>query len=180
MPAKRLPWERLPTDQFSFDNSFLRWFALYHSRGEAKCITKVKDGQISADIMMGELASRKFSIGMDDDKIPVLGIAETESDDVMSLPWHSAAFLRRVQGGDWVALACRDSRVEGAKARDPISIRLWLPTSTGLLDGWIGAEEQPACLKIIETLVRDGKALSKGQDALALLPLGFKGVWAPE
>lgn len=180
MPAKRLPWERLPTDQFSFENPFIRWFALYHSRGEAKCITRTKNGVMSADIIMGELASRKFSIGMDDDKIPVLGIAESESDDVMCLPWNSAAFLRKVQGGDWIALACRDARTEGAKAREPIALRLWLPATTGLLDGWIGLEEPPASLRIIETVVTKGKALSKDEPALAMLPLGLKGVWNPE
>lgn len=125
---------------------------------------------------MGELAARRFSVGVDDDKVPVLGIAEGDAEAVMSLEWSSAAFLRRVQGRDWIALACRDARIEGARADGAVGLRLWLPTTLGLLDGWIGVPA-PSTLRVVEAAIRQGKPVARSGPPIALLPLSMKGVW---
>lgn len=125
---------------------------------------------------MGELAARRFSVGIDDDKVPVLGIAEGDADAVMALEWSSAAFLRRVNGRDWIALACRDARIEGARADGAVAMRLWLPSTLGLLDGWIGVPA-PSTLRIVEAAIRQGKPVARPGPPLAILPLSLKGVW---
>ena len=106
--SRRHGAQRLSPDGFSFENPFVRWYAGHHARGAARCLGRPQgDGRPPAgDLLMGEMAARRFSVGMDDDKVPVLGIAEGDADAVMAMAWSSAAFLRRVQGRDWIALAC--------------------------------------------------------------------------
>ena len=127
---------------------------------------------------MGELASRRFSIGVDDDRVPALGVAEDDADAIMSLPWNGAAFLRRVQSKDWVALSCADARVDGAKLSVPIQVRLWLPATSGLLDIWLDEEGRPTTLKLVEAAIMRGRPIPKGGNPLATLSLDFKGRWA--
>jgi hypothetical protein len=161
----------LSPDQFALDSPFVRWYSSYHKRGAAKARGR--------DLFMGELAARRFSIGLDDDRVPVLGIAEDEVEDVMSMDWSTAAFLRRVNGRDWIALSCRDARIEGARAEDAVPLRLWLPTTHGLLDGWVGLVPSPASLRVIEVYIRNGKPVPKGTAPLAVLPLSLKGFDGP-
>lgn len=164
----------LPPDQFALDHPFARWYASYHKRGAARC-----EGR---DLYMGELAARRFSIGLDDDKVPVLGIAEDDVEAVTALSWAGAAFIRRVRGRDWIALSCKDARIEGARADAAVPLRMWLPTTDGLLDGWRGLAKPPGTLRVVEAYIRLGKPEPKGAAPLYLLPLSFKGAWeaAPE
>jgi len=178
----------LSPDQFALDHPFLRWYAAYHKRKAARCV--------GADLFLGELAARRFSIGVDDDKMPLFGIAEDDVEAVTALPWTSAAFLRRVKGPvlgdfiagpaggadraaevrDWIALSCKDARIEGGRSEGPVGIRLWLPTTRGLLDGWIGAPA-PQTVRIIEAAIRHGKPERTGKPPLGLIPLSLRGAW---
>ncbi|WP_097053597.1 hypothetical protein [Thalassospira xiamenensis] len=124
---------------------------------------------------MGERAARRFSIGLDDDNVPVFGIANDDVEAVMSVKWSSVAFVRGVQRKDWVVLACKDARVNEPRADDPVALRMWLPTSTGLLDGWIGFTEIET-IRFKETTIYKGKPIASSE-FLAVLPLAFKGNW---
>jgi hypothetical protein len=173
LTRKRRRSSRLSPDQFDVDSPFLQWYASYWKRNAAHCISK----DIGGDLIMGPLASRRFSIGLDDGNMPLLGIADDEAHAVMSIPWSQAAFLRGVQDRDWVVLFCSDSRITGSGTPEPVSLRLWLPTMSGLLDGWLASEPKPTMLKVIEASIAKGKPTEKGGASLALLPLAFKGVW---
>lgn len=170
---------QISPEHFAVENPFLRWYVSYWKRGAARCVERPggAPGEVSGDIFMGELAASRFSVGVDDDKVPVLGVAEDDAEAVMSVRWASAAFLRRVQRRDWVALSCPDARIEGGGATSPVPLRLWLPATVGVLDGWLGAEPAPVSLRIVEATIRLGKPLPKGASPLAVLPLSFKGDW---
>ncbi len=176
-PRRRFRTERLKRDEFRIDAPFLRWYSAYHTRGQAECKTTSGPGGPTADFMMGELASRRFSLGVDDDGVIVLGVAEEDSEAVMSIPWVGAAMLRRLASRDWIALSARDGRVEGAKMSSPMQVRLWLPTTSGLLDTWMDEELRPVSLRVIEASIVRGRPLPKGEPPLAILPLTFKGRW---
>lgn len=166
--SKRRRGPALSPDQFALDHAFVRWYAAYFKREAARCVGR--------DLFMGELAARRFSIGVDEDAVPVLGVAEDDVTPFKSLKWTSAAFLRRVQGRDWIALSCKDARVEDAMSEAAVPLRLWLPTTDRLLDGWLGAPT-PRSLRIIETAIRLGKPIPKGAQPLGKLPLSLKGAW---
>lgn len=169
---------QLPPDQFDLEHPFIEWFAAYHKRGAASCVA-VTDaaGRSGGDIFMGPIASRRFSIGLADDKVPVLGVAEDDVGAVMSLSWSGAAFVRRVRRRDWVALSCADARIEGASAGVPIAMRMWLPCVDGLLDGWLEIDKRPSTLRVVSAAIRRGKPIPKEGTPLALLPLSFAGDW---
>lgn len=170
----------LPPEQFDLDHLFIDWYCAYHKLGAARCVTRFEpDGAMSGDIFMGPLASRRFSIGLDDDRVPVLGVAEDDVGSIMALGWSGAAFLRRVQKRDWIALKCNDARIEGASSGTPVSLRLWLPCLDGLLDGWLDPDSRPSTLRIVSAAIRKGKPIPQTGSPLALLPLGFKGDWQP-
>ncbi len=174
--------ELVPADRFAVDDPFVRWYASYWRQGAARCAERLaKDGTVSGDVFMGELASRRFAVGVDGDKVPLLGVAEEDVDAVMSVRWASAAFLRRVQGRDWIALSCRDARISASASQSPIPLRMFLPSSIGLLDGWVGLSgDQPPTLRVVETQVARGAPRLKGGAPLAILPLSFKGAWEAE
>lgn len=167
-------------DYFAVDHPFVGWYASYWKSGSARYVDRtVPQGPLSGDLFMGEVAARRFSIAADDDQVPVLGVCEDDVEAVMSMTWTGAAFLRRVQRRDWVALSCPDARIQGSGSNAPVALRLWLPATMGLLDAWMGATPLPATLRIVEIAVRKGKPEPKGGPPLAVLPLSFKGVWEP-
>ena len=176
----------LPPEHFALDNPFIRWYAAYHRRNAARCV--------GSDLFVGELASRRFSLGVDDDKMPTLGIAEDDVEAVTALTWTSAAFLRRVKGPvlgdflagknaentevrDWVALSCKDARIEGSRADAAVGVRLWLPTTKGFLDGWLGVD-RPGTLRIVEASIKRGEPSPTSTPPLGIIPLVYKGIWA--
>ncbi len=170
---------RITPEQFEVDHPFIRWYASYWTRGAARCQERPGSG-LSGDLFMGELAASRFSLGVDDDRVPVLGVADDDAAAIMSVPWTGAAFLRRVRRRDWIALVCHDARIEGSGTATPVQLRLWLPAAIGLLDGWIGVDPVPASLRVIEAAIRKGKPQPKGGGVLAVLPLSFKGMWERE
>jgi hypothetical protein len=158
----------ITADQYAVDHPFVRWYAAYHSRDAA-----TSDGR---DLRMGPLASKWFSVGIDDDRVPVLGIAEHDVEPIMSMRWTASFFLRKILGADWIVLSADDARTESPRGDDPVPLRLWLPVLPGLLDGWLEVPP-PSSLRIIETAIRRGKPQPKGGSPLALLSLGLKGKW---
>ena len=171
----------LSPDHYAVDHPFAVWYVSYWKREAARCVERPAGGDApSGDIFMGELAATRFSLGMDDDLVPVLGVAEGDADAVMSLPWTGAALLRGVQRRDWVALSCADARMEGGGASSPVPLRLWLPCANGLLDPWVGIDPAPASIRLVEAVIRGGKPLPKGGAPLAQLALALKGSWEPQ
>ena len=160
----------IPQIEHATDHPFIRWYAGYFSQDAAHSVGR--------DLFMGPLASRRFSIDTEDDGTPVLGVAEDDVESFMALRWSAAAFLKRVEKRDWVALSCRDARVERAVAKEAVALRLWLPATLGILDGWNREDpDRPKSLKIIETYIRGGKPIEKGSSSLTILPLEMKGSW---
>ena len=88
--------------------------------------------------------------------------------------------MRRVQRRDWIALFCPDARMEGGGAHSPVALRMWLPATAGLLDGWLGADPAPSSMRVVEATIHRGKPEPKGTAPLAVLPLALKGSWEPE
>ncbi len=166
-------------DLYDTDHPFLRWYSSYWRLRDASYVARkeTSSGMPSGDIFMGEIASRRFSLGADDDNIPALGIAEDDVPSVMALRWTSAAFLRSVNRRDWVALSCTDARLSSAADAGAVPIRLWLPTSIGLLDGWLGVATPPTSLRIVSVGIVRGKPVPSAGSPLAELPLTFKGDW---
>ena len=174
-------------EQFAINHPFIQWYSSYWSRGSGRSVMKTSNNEgdtgdetITCDLIMGEMASSRFSIGVDDDNIPVLGLAEGDSDSVMSMPWSKVAFIRRIMGMDWVALASNDARIDKAGSDVPTLMRLWLPANFGVLDGWNTGFKRPVSIKLIEVAIRHGRPVSKDVAPLAILPLSFRGDWVPE
>jgi hypothetical protein len=180
-PTRRRRASLAQPDHYAVEHPFLQWYSSYWKLSGARYVERstTPGAGFSGDIFMGEMAARRFSIGADDDLVPALGIVSEDVEAVMSLQWTSAAFLRRVQRRDWVALSCPDARMENGGAMAEAPIRLWLPTTLGLLDGWIGAQPQPTMLRLVEMEVRKGVPTPRGGPALGLLPLSLKGDWEP-
>ena len=176
-PKRRFRTEKLKREDFRLESPFLRWYTAYQTRGQGECRTTTGATGPTADFMMGELASRRFSLGVDEDGVIVLGVASEDSEAVMSIPWVGAAMLRRLASRDWIALSARDGRVEGAKMSSPMQMRLWLPTTSGLLDTWMDTSLRPVSMRIIEASIVRGRPIPKGEPPLAILPLTFKGRW---
>jgi hypothetical protein len=167
---KKIGRRKVPSvtpEQYAVEHPFVRWYATYQTRGAAKA-----NGQ---DLMMGPLASKWFSIGVDDDLLPVLGVAEHDVEAIMSMKWTAAFLVRKTKQSDWVVLACQDSRIEAPRSDTAVPIRLWLPASPGLLDGWMDVA-QPDQLKVMEAAIRKGRPEPVGSPLLTL-PLKFKGPW---
>lgn len=117
-------------DQLDFDHPFLRWFAA-HVRMNAGTFYK-------GEFFVTPLASRQFALGIDDTGRTVLGIME-HTVEAFEAPvvWESASLVRNVRGSDWVVLKA------GAftEADEASPGRLWLPVSSGLLNGWANLED---------------------------------------
>ena len=181
-PTRRRRNSLAQPDHYAIEHPFLRWYSSYWKMNGARYAERATPGggAPAGDIFMGEMAARRFSIGADDDLVPSLGVAGEDIEALMSLKWTGAAFLRRVQRRDWIALSCPDARMENGGAAVEVPIRLWLPATLGLLDGWIGAQPQPTTLRIVEIDIRKGVPQPRGGPPLGILPLSLKGDWEPE
>jgi hypothetical protein len=185
MPAlarKRFRPTRLKREEFHFDHPFLMWFAAHHARGQGatKATPMGGSGTPGVDFIMGELASRRFSIGVDSAGEVALGIARDEIESIMSIPWGRAALLRQVQGQEWVVLHCADARLLNSKLSEPLSWRLWLPASSALFDGWLAIKTRPETMLVVEANIIKGRPMPTGEHPVGSLPLSFKGRWEPE
>jgi hypothetical protein len=180
-PSRKQKATGIDLEVFDIDHPFVRWYASFWRLRSARYVSRGQTalGMPSGDIFMGETTSRRFSLGVDDDNIPVLGVSEADIEAFMSLNWVGGAFLRRVQRRDWVALSCPDARMAGSSSPGAVPIRLWLPVTYGLLDGWVGAADLPETLRMAEITVEKGKPEPTGRP-LASLPLTFKGDWSEE
>lgn len=158
-------------DRYDTDHPFVRWFAAYSARDAA-----TSEG---ADVMMGPLASNWFWIGVDDTdaaRSPVLGVSEHDAEAIASMKWTAAFLVRRTKKSDWVVLVCRDARIDAPGSDTPVPLRLWLPASPGILDGWLDQPAQPGTLRMVEVAVRRNRPEPKGKP-LGELPLKFWGTW---
>lgn len=167
-------------DLYDVDHPFIRWYVSYWRHDAARCVTRPGDEAMAGDLFMGELAASRFSLGVAEDRTPVLGIAEGDAEALMSIRWSGAAFLRRVQRRDWVALSCPDARIQNSSSQQLVPLRLWLPATHGMLDGWLGIDPAPNVLRLVEAAIRRGQPEAKGGAPLAELSLTFKGVWQAE
>lgn len=177
------------SENFDADNPFLTWFASYHALDKATYKERQTDTGLSADIYMSSIASMRFSIGIDtEDKSVILGVSKDIFSSVMAIKWDRMALLKQVKGFDWnrkvtmdwVAFSCPDIRIESSGSPDPVQLRLWLPASTGILNGWIGLDNYPDVIKIQSTDTENGKPVPENNEPIEL-PLYFKGKWtAPE
>lgn len=176
---KRFRLGQIDKTAFSMDTPFLAWFAGYYTRGQAS--SKVLKGEDLAtqklDFIMGVQAAKRFSIGADADGAVALGVCKDEADVVMPLDWTSAAFLRKVEGQDWVVLHTPDARVAGARAVTPVAARLWLPVSNSLLDAWLDHPKRPDHLHLVMAEIYKGEPRPLEGEPLARLPLSFRGNW---
>jgi hypothetical protein len=175
------------SDAFQADNLFLQWYASYLALGEADYYDRPSDKGLSADIYMSSRASMRFSIGIDDnDSSIVFGIAHDIVENMLSLNWNLIAFLKQVKGyqkgklviQDWVALSCPDIRAENSGSPEPIALRIWFPTTTGILDGWSGLpkEQYANAIRLFSTNFKNGVPIADEKE-LKSIPLVFKGKW---
>lgn len=165
--SQKMKRKEIRVDNLDVDHPFLHWLTSYHRAGAVTAK--------GYDIKMTELASKRFSLGVDADGSIFFGLPEDDLEAFLSVQWSKAFFLRYVEKKDWVAFMCKDIRPEGALCDEPIKIRLWLPCTKGLLDGW--AKTEVASIKIIETFIRKGKPHPKSETPIAVLPLKKDGVW---
>ena len=170
---------QIHSDDYAIDHPFIRWYARYWKPGAASYTERsgAEQGTVSGDVFMGEMASSRFSIGADDDRVPALGISHDDAEAVMSMPWSGAAFLRRVNRRDWIALSCLDARMQGSATPSKVPLRLWLPATIGLLDAWVGMTPVPTSLRVVAIRIIAGKPEPVPGPPLGLLPLSFKGSW---
>jgi hypothetical protein len=171
--------EKIDLDNFFMEDLFLSWYASYHKRNEATCetFTKKNTNQQGCDILMGIMASKRFSFGIDNDRTPILGIAHDDIEAVMSLSWNNVAFVKDFKKKTWISLSVKDIRKENSRSNNPVPLRLWLPISEGLFDAFMFIENKPTQIKIIGTFIKAGKPISKEEPPLEILPLTFAGNW---
>ena len=155
----------------SFDNSFFRWYASHHARGQAKAVP-FKGG---LDLIMDTYASARFSLGLDEDQVAALGVPPEECEALKRCKWADIAFLRRLRGGDWVVLRTMDIRTDEPSSGAALAARIWLPIMPGLLHEWAGDVPRPTSLRLCTTLIERGKALRDGSKPWAEAPLVYKG-----
>ena len=172
--GRRLSWDRMDPDGMSFDNPFFSWYAAHHSRGQARAVTR-KDAP-GLDIVMGPYASSRFSVGIDDDATPILGVCSHEAEALGRCRWVDAAFLKAVRGGDWIVLRTSDIRTDEPLYEEPVPVRLWLPAMPGRLDVWQDADSRPDKLRLMTTRIEKGAALLDGK-TVCETPLFFRGKW---
>lgn len=172
--GRRLLWNRLDPEASSFDNPFLLWYASHHARGQARAIER-KDGP-GLDVIMEARASSRFSLGIDDDSTPILGVCHFEAEVLGRYKWADAAMLRGVRGGDWIVIRTPDVRTDEPMEELSIPARLWLPVMPSRLDLWKECETKPSCMRLMTTNIKNGVALLDGK-TIQELPLHFKGQW---
>lgn len=167
-------------DLYDMDHPFIRWYVSFWRHDGARCVTRPGDDAMAGDLFMGEMAASRFSLGVDEDRTPILGVAEGDAEALMAVRWSGAAFLRRVQKRDWVALSCPDARIQNSSSQQMVPLRLWLPATEGMLDAWLGLDPAPATIRLMEVAIRRGQPEAKGGAPLVQLPLSFKGAWQAE
>lgn len=165
---------------YAIDHPLIQWYSGHWVNGDADCVQKSTDDSDQSslvDIYMGEIASSRFSLGVDEDHWPNFGVADSEVEVVMSLAWSKIAFVRNFKKQDWVILACPDARIDKDASINRVALRLWLPASIGIFDGWMDSPMPPNEIRLIETEIRNGVPYPVPYKILATLPLIFKGQW---
>ncbi len=164
---KDVHWE-----DFDIDLPFIRWYAAYHSRGAAKF-----EGN---NLIMGPLASKRFSIGADEEGNPVFGIPDEEKSMFLEIPWTGAAFIRKHKGHDWIVFATTTLHDKS------FSMKLWFPTMPGVLAGWeragLSVEQElasdetqdPVRLILVDVVFKKGQPYYTPGNELLHLPLTLK------
>lgn len=121
--------KQIDTEGIDLEHPFVRWAAALWAR--KALIRKGKDYLLDA------FGGKRFGIGVDPDGTPVLAVLSEDREAFMSIAWSSAALVKNYNGSDWVALACKDIRLEDSVAEFPVPIRLWIPMPFGLIDGFM-------------------------------------------
>lgn len=149
------------------DHPFILWYAALRGMRAARCVKE--------DIYLDDLGGKRFSIGVDPDATPVIGVLEDDAAPLMSLRWTAAAFVREFRGRDWIALSCRDARAPGALEMNAVPLRLWFPISRGMFAAWDDSRPSRVKLRAVSATEEGLVPLERGP--LAELPLTFKGAW---
>lgn len=127
------------------------------------------------DIFLNVTGGKRFIIGYEDEGTPVLGVLDKDRDAVMSIKWSAAALIKNVKMRDWLALSCKDIRVELSGAANPVPLRLWIPINQGILTAWEGLK--PNRINIHGYYLKQGRITLSTERPLASLPLTQKGAW---
>lgn len=106
---------------------FLRWCA--------GLIQKKIASVQGTDIILDELAGRRFALGIHEDN-PLVCWQESDHPYISSINWTSAALGFNLKGGDWIALSANDVRIENSAAMEPVKLRLFIPVTVGRMTPW--------------------------------------------
>ena len=161
-----------PMNEMNLETPFIDWFARHAVVNEAE--------YHSGDIKMGPAISRRLSIGIDDNLRTIIGMPEYEMSIFESFDINKVLFAKNMMQGDWLIICTPDltnGRDEDplTKKQTPMPIRIWIPVSIGLLDGWYGTKND---VFFCETVIRDGVPFIREETPFASCPLEFIGNWA--
>lgn len=152
-------------------DSFINWYASLAKLNAAKIINK--------DMVLDDFASRRFSLGIvnsgKNKGSPVLGIFYKDVSAVTNIPWESAGIICGHQGRDWIALSCKDIRVNNAAETSPIPLRMWVPFSINSMDEWMN--NKPKKLELRRSKNGKGNQPIVDKSPLDVLPLTIKNKW---
>ncbi len=169
MPAYAPPRQPQPREGSSFP--FLQWYGRLRADGEAKR----EQSRDNEDFLIGDEAMKSFAIGAEAGGIFVIAGFADDLQAIASVPWSSAALIRGHQNRDWVALACKDARVRGAKEMNPLAIRLWFPVPAVKVG--VFKEVQPKTLRLREMALNKGVPALRNTPPLVEVPLALRGSW---
>jgi hypothetical protein len=121
------------------DNPFLLWLLHLNNVGAVD----IRQGKAGAkDILLNAQGGRRFGVSHIDG-IPYLGYVDRDQSAIEAVKWTTSAILYRKRDQDWIALSSADARMDTTQAMNPVPLRLFIPITTGRLDGWrdIGPKE---------------------------------------
>lgn len=150
---------------------FMQWFGRLRADGEARR----EQSRDNEDFLIEDAAMKSFAIGAEGNGVFLIAGFLEDLEAIASVPWSSAALIRGHQNRDWVALACKDARVPGAKDMNPLQMRLWFPVPSLKMD--VFKDVQPKTLRLREmTMAKTGPTLRDGPPAVEV-PLAMRGRW---
>ena len=123
-----------PISEMNLDTPFVEWFTRYSVAGEADYNT--------GDVLMGRSVSKRFSIGIDDNKRTIIGVPDYEATVLESFTISKVAFVRKIKNSDWLVIYTddathgRDLDINEKNVLFPL--RIWIPVEAGILDAWNG------------------------------------------
>ena len=154
----------------SLDN-FIGWYASLAKLKAARIINK--------DVILDDFGARRFGLGIvakgKNAGYPVLGVYFKDVDAIMNIPWETAGIICGHQGRDWVALSCKDIRVQNAAEISPIPLRIWIPFAIGSMDEWL--TKTPKKLEVRRSKNGKGNQPIVDKSPLIILPLTIKNKW---